>query len=89
MNALAVALSILALYFIAYRFYARLIGKQLDIRPDRPTPAHTEHDGVDYVPAKNWVILFGHHFSSIAGAAPVIGPIYLCCSHLQGRLSLR
>ena len=39
------------------------------------TPAHKNYDGVDYVPAKNWLVLFGHHFSSIAGAAPIIGPI--------------
>lgn len=75
MNAVLVALAVFVLYFIAYKYYARLMAKQLDIDPDRPTPAHTEYDGVDYVPARNWLVLFGHHFSSIAGAAPVVGPI--------------
>ncbi len=75
MNAILVALTVTALFFIAYRFYAPLVSRQLDIDERRPTPAHTEYDGVDYVPAQNWIVLFGHHFSSIAGAAPVVGPI--------------
>ncbi|NQT07033.1 MAG: carbon starvation protein A [Candidatus Omnitrophica bacterium] len=75
MNALFLALGIFVVYFIGYRFYARLVEKQLDIDPGRPTPAHTEYDGVDFVPAKHWLVLFGHHFSSIAGAAPIVGPI--------------
>jgi len=45
------------------------------MNPDRTTPAHTKYDGVDFVPAKHWTVLFGHHFASIAGAAPVVGPI--------------
>jgi len=40
----------------------------------RPTPAHTLHDGLDYQPAPN-AVLFGHHFSSIAGAGPIVGPL--------------
>lgn len=75
MNAVYIALGAFALYFLAYRFYARFVANQLDIDPARPTPAHTQYDGVDYVPAKNGLVLFGHHFSSIAGAAPVVGPI--------------
>lgn len=75
MSALYLTLAVVALFVIGYRFYARAFAKQLDIDPERPTPAHTEYDGVDYVPAKNWTVLFGHHFSSIAGAAPVVGPI--------------
>ncbi len=47
----------------------------MGVDPSRPTPAHTKFDGVDYVPAKHWLVLFGHHFSSIAGAGPVIGPV--------------
>ena len=75
MNSIYIALGAFLLYFLGYRFYARFVERQLDIDPDRPTPAHTQCDGVDCVPAKNWFILFGHHFSSIAGAAPVVGPI--------------
>lgn len=57
-----------------YGFYGRFLARRLGIRPERPTPAHTMTDGVDYVPAKPQILL-GHHFSSIAGAAPIIGPI--------------
>lgn len=64
----------LVLFGFAYTFYGRFVAKRLGIDPERPTPAHTMTDGVDYVPAKV-PILFGHHFASIAGAAPIIGPI--------------
>ncbi|MFH0953016.1 MAG: carbon starvation CstA family protein [Verrucomicrobiota bacterium] len=62
------------LFVLAYVFYGRFIEKRLDINPDRPTPAHTLKDDVDYVPTPT-LILFGHHFSSIAGAGPIVGPI--------------
>jgi len=57
-----------------YRIYGRLLERMFDVDPSRPTPAHTMTDGVDYVPAKV-PVLFGHHFSSIAGAVPIVGPI--------------
>jgi len=61
--------------FVAgYRFWGRRVAQWLGVQPDRPTPAHTRPDGVDYVPTRPSVLL-GHHFSSIAGAAPIIGPI--------------
>lgn len=47
----------------------------MGIDPGRVTPAHTKNDGVDYVPAKHWLVLFGHHFSSICGAGPIVGPV--------------
>ena len=59
---------------LAYRFYSPHIARLLGVEPDRPTPAHTMRDGVDYCPAK-MPVLFGHHFASIAGAAPIVGPI--------------
>ena len=63
------------LCFIAgYTFYGKFISKRLGIDPTRKTPAHTMRDNVDYMPAKAPVLL-GHHFASIAGAAPIIGPI--------------
>ncbi len=68
------AISIFVLW-LGYAFYGGRFEKFLGVDPDRPTPAHTKFDGVDYVPAKHWLILFGHHFSSIAGAGPVIGPV--------------
>ncbi len=58
-----------------YLFYGRFVAKVFGIDPARRTPAHTKYDGVDYVPAKNWLVIFGHHFASIAGAGPIIGPI--------------
>ena len=61
-------------FFVAYVFYGKFIANQLGIDPSRKTPAHTMQDGIDYVPAKAPVLL-GHHFASIAGAAPIIGPI--------------
>lgn len=58
----------------AYALYGKFLAGRLGIDPGRPTPAHTQSDGVDYVPAKAPVLL-GHHFASIAGASPIIGPI--------------
>lgn len=60
--------------FIGYRLYGAFLERQFDINPKRKTPAVTMTDGVDYVPAKP-PVLFGHHFSSIAGAGPIVGPI--------------
>ncbi|MFB0516555.1 MAG: carbon starvation protein A [Candidatus Neomarinimicrobiota bacterium] len=67
--------SSIVLLAIGYIFYGRYLSKRLGVDPGRQTPAHTNTDGVDYVPAKA-PILFGHHFSSIAGAGPILGPIY-------------
>ena len=75
MNSLIIALGAIVLFWLGYHFYSRAFARIWDIDPSRQTPAHTHYDGVDYVPAKHWTILFGHHFASIAGAAPVIGPI--------------
>lgn len=58
-----------------YIFYGRFIAKKLDINFNKLTPANTKQDGIDYFPTK-MVVLFGHHFSSIAGAGPILGPIY-------------
>lgn len=59
---------------IAYFTYGRFISKKFDIKNDKPTPAHAQADGVDYVPSNKLVVL-GHHFASIAGAGPIVGPI--------------
>ncbi len=75
MNSVLVAVVSIVLFVAAYRFYSVKFIKIYGVDENAPTPAHRNYDGVDYVPAKNWVILFGHHFSSISGAAPVIGPI--------------
>jgi carbon starvation protein len=77
-NALPIAaLSGVALY-LGYRFYGRVIARLWDFHPDRPTPATESPDGVDYVAAKHWTVLFGHHFASIAGVGPIVGPVLAC-----------
>jgi carbon starvation protein len=62
------------LFVLAYRFYGRFLAKQMELNDSTPTPAHTMRDEVDYVPAPG-MILFGHHFSTIAGAGPIVGPV--------------
>jgi len=59
---------------IAYMTYGRFLERRFEVEPNRPTPSHTDYDGVDRVPAHPLVLL-GHHFSSIAGAGPIVGPI--------------
>ncbi len=75
MNALILGAFILLWFLLGYKIYGSHIEKKV-IKPDDsiPTPAHALYDGVDYHPAKT-SLLFGHHFSSIAGAGPVIGPL--------------
>ncbi len=67
-------LSGMALFGLAYRLYGRWLERKMEISDSRPTPACQLEDGVDYVPAAD-PVLFGHHFSSIAGAGPIVGPI--------------
>src|SRR5690554_5331759 len=59
---------------LAYFTYGKFIAAKLKISNKNKTPAHTHEDGVDYVPSRIPVVL-GHHFSSIAGAGPIVGPI--------------
>ncbi|MDJ0523363.1 MAG: carbon starvation protein A [Planctomycetota bacterium] len=74
MNAAVLAVAGLLLYFVAMRVYARWIEKRVyEMDNDEPTPAHETPDGVDFV-ACNKHVLFGHHFCSVAGAAPIVGP---------------
>jgi len=58
----------------AYRWYGRRIERRVVEPTDAPTPAHAQRDDVDFQPAKP-VVLFGHHFASIAGAGPIVGPV--------------
>ena len=61
-------------YAVAHRFYARFIGRTVfGLDPRRATPAERLNNGRDFVPTSRWV-LFGHHFSAISGAGPLIGP---------------
>jgi carbon starvation protein len=63
-----------ATFLLAYIVYGRFLTKRYEIDDSHPTPSHSDYDGVDRVPAHKAVLL-GHHFSSIAGAAPIVGPI--------------
>lgn len=62
------------IFFIAYLTYGSWLAKKWGIDPARKTPAHTLRDNVDYMPTPP-AVLMGHHFSSIAGAGPIVGPI--------------
>jgi carbon starvation protein len=64
----------LFLFFIGYRYYSKFLAEKIyRLNPNYMTPAHEFQDDVDYVPANKFVLL-GHHFTSIAGAAPIVGP---------------
>jgi len=75
MNSLIIVIITLGLFILAYRFYAKRLESLWQIDPKRPTPAFSKYDSVDFIPAKNWLVIFGHHFASIAGAGPIIGPV--------------
>ncbi len=64
----------IAAFLGGYFLYARFLERKLGVDASRPTPAHTKRDGVDYVPAHP-MVLFGHHFATIAGAGPIVGPV--------------
>lgn len=74
MNGVAVLVIGIAILVGAYLTYGKWLAKQWGIDPSNETPSHLQEDGVDYVPAKA-PVLMGHHFSSIAGAGPINGPI--------------
>lgn len=74
MNGIELVLIALMAYFIAYFFYGKALIKKYNVDDNKPTPAHIMADGIDYVPAKAPVLL-GHHFASIAGAGPIVGPV--------------
>ena len=75
MNSLVLLIVCVAILGIGYVCYGGWLCKQWGVSESKTeTPAHTMADGVDYVPAKA-PVLMGHHFSSIAGAGPITGPI--------------
>ncbi|MFB6346997.1 MAG: carbon starvation CstA family protein, partial [bacterium] len=74
MSAALVAVLCCTILALGYRFYGDHIAYNVThLDASRPTPAHTMEDGVDYVPSNKWV-LFGHHFASISGLGPILGP---------------
>ena len=74
MNATFLALTGLLGLYLGYRFYSKFIAEKIYQLDDSiETPAHTMRDDVDYIPTNRFV-LWGHHFTAVAGAAPIIGP---------------
>jgi carbon starvation protein len=74
MPAMVLAIAVLALFACGFLFYARYLSEKVyRLDPEYVTPAHRFNDGVDFVPT-NKHVLFGHHFTSVAGAAPIVGP---------------
>ncbi len=74
MTALMVMLAAAAVLIIAGRFYSGFLSRQVGEDPTRTTPAVAYSDGVDYIPTPTPVV-FAHHFASIAGAGPIVGPV--------------
>jgi carbon starvation protein len=73
-NAAWLAVGVIALFALGYRFYAKFLSERVfELRSDEPVPSREFEDGVDFVPTPASV-LWGHHFTSIAGAAPIVGP---------------
>ncbi len=74
MNAVVLAVVGLIAVFAGYRFYSKFMAERIyRLDPDFQTPAHAMRDDIDYVPTNRFV-LWGHHFTAVAGAAPIIGP---------------
>ncbi|CAM3834795.1 carbon starvation CstA family protein [Rheinheimera salexigens] len=74
MNAILLMLMGLGAMALGYFVYSKFICEKIfKVDPHFRTPAHTMQDGIDYVPTNKYV-LWGHHFTSVAGAAPIIGP---------------
>jgi len=67
-------LAVLALFSAGYLGYSRYLARFVELDEGSETPAHKYEDGQEYVPSKKPVLL-GHHYSSIAGGAPIVGPI--------------
>jgi carbon starvation protein len=74
---LLLAFSVLAILAAGYRLYGRLVSRHYALDPKAVTPAERHNDGVDFVPTR-WFYLFGQHFSAIAAAGPIAGPILAC-----------
>lgn len=71
------AIGFLSLLTLGYFYYGRFVARVLDVNDERTTPAHLKNDGIDFVPTKVFY-LFGQHFSAIAAAGPIAGPIVAC-----------
>ncbi|WP_456275805.1 carbon starvation CstA family protein [Bacillus sp. AK128] len=74
MNSIWLAIIGTVVFVLGYRYYSKFVAEKIfRLDPNYVTPAHQFNDGVDFVPTKK-SILWGHHFTSVAGAAPIVGP---------------
>jgi len=74
MSAVVATIICFVLYGLGYRFYSGFLAKRIfRLDADRVTPAHAQRDDIDYIPTNRFV-LFGHHYASITGLAPMLGP---------------
>ncbi len=74
MESILIVVGAFLAYLIAYRTYGRFLGRRIfALRTEAKTPAHQLRDNIDYLPT-NKEVLFGHHFTSIAGVGPIVGP---------------
>lgn len=74
MNAIFIAVVALGSFYMAYKLYGKFLAQKIfNLDPNRQPPSHEFEDGIDFVPTERKV-LWGHHFTSIAGAAPIVGP---------------
>jgi carbon starvation protein len=61
-------------YIVAYHTYGRFLARRIfRLDPSAPVPSHERRDGIDFVPTRRGIV-FGHHFTSIAGTGPIVGP---------------
>ncbi|HUP66243.1 MAG TPA: carbon starvation CstA family protein [Thermoanaerobaculia bacterium] len=77
MELILIAVGFIAFLSIGYRLYGGWLAREFGLDDSRSTPAHTQSDGVDFVPTGR-LYLFGQHFSAIAAAGPIAGPIIAC-----------
>ena len=74
MDTLVLMLLCLAGYVLAYHTYGKFLARKIfELKEDASVPSVELEDGIDYVPTRKGVI-FGHHFASIAGTGPIVGP---------------
>ncbi|GAA5520742.1 carbon starvation protein A [Aliifodinibius salicampi] len=74
MNSILLAIGAIIIFALGYAFYSKFLARKIyQLDPDYETPAHKLEDGRDFVPTNKWIVL-GHHFTSVAGAAPIVGP---------------
>ncbi len=73
MGALLILIGVFVGYLLMYKLYGKFLSMLFKLSPDAPVPSKEFEDGVDYVPTKKEII-FGHHFASIAGTGPIVGP---------------